>query len=51
LEEKEATTQKDGDRVEELVLRDEIGAGRHVLPGIRVLSLGSNPAQDWADLR
>ena len=32
-------------------LRGEIGAGRHVPPGVRVLSLCANPAQEWADLR
>ena len=40
-----------GGRSKELELRDELGAGRHVLPGVRVLSLSANPAQDWADLR
>ena len=30
-------------------LRGEIGAGRHVPPGVRVLSLRENPAQAWAD--
>jgi mitotic spindle assembly checkpoint protein MAD1 len=44
------------DKIEELEqtlfeLRGEIGAGRHVPPGVRVLSLSANPAQDWADLR
>ena len=28
-----------------------MGAGRHVPPGVRVLSLSANPAQEWADLR
>ncbi|KAI0942237.1 hypothetical protein AcW1_002917 [Taiwanofungus camphoratus] len=31
-------------------LRGEIGAGRHLPPGVRVLSLKNNPAQQWADL-
>ena len=31
-------------------LRGEIGAGRHLPPGVRVLSLRDNPAQQWADL-
>ncbi|OSX63139.1 hypothetical protein POSPLADRAFT_1181163 [Postia placenta MAD-698-R-SB12] len=31
-------------------LRGEIGAGHHVPPGVRVLSLRNNPAQQWADL-
>ncbi|KAG1856052.1 spindle assembly checkpoint component Mad1 [Suillus subalutaceus] len=32
-------------------LRGEIGAGNHVPPGMRVLSLRDNPAQQWTDLR
>ncbi|KZV66505.1 MAD-domain-containing protein [Peniophora sp. CONT] len=32
-------------------LRGEIGGGRHVPPGIRVLSFRDNPAQQWTDLR
>ncbi|KAH9979345.1 hypothetical protein BGW80DRAFT_1455049 [Lactifluus volemus] len=52
----EEASEKDRDRIEELEqtlfdLRGEIGAGRHVPPGVRVLSLRANPAQDWADLR
>jgi mitotic spindle assembly checkpoint protein MAD1 len=48
--------EKDGEKIEELEqtlfeLRGEIGAGRHVPPGVRVLSLSANPAQEWADLR
>ena len=31
-------------------LRGEIGAGRHLPPGVRVLSLRDNPAQQWEDL-
>jgi len=47
---------KDREKIEELEqtlfdLRGEIGAGRHVPPGVRVLSLCANPAQEWADLR
>ena len=47
---------KDNEKIEELEqtlfeLRGEIGAGRHVPPGVRVLSLSANPAQEWADLR
>jgi mitotic spindle assembly checkpoint protein MAD1 len=47
---------KDSEKIEELEqtlfeLRGEIGAGRHVPPGIRVLSLSANPAQEWSDLR
>ena len=48
--------EKDSEKIEELEqtlfeLRGEIGAGRHVPPGVRVLSLSANPAQEWADLR
>ncbi|KAG2135571.1 mitotic checkpoint protein-domain-containing protein [Suillus cothurnatus] len=32
-------------------LRGEIGAGNHVPPGMRVLCLSDNPAQQWTDLR
>jgi mitotic spindle assembly checkpoint protein MAD1 len=56
LEEQEEATGKDKEKIEELEqtlfeLRGEIGAGRHVPPGVRVLSLSANPAQEWADLR
>jgi mitotic spindle assembly checkpoint protein MAD1 len=49
LEEKEDATQKDGDKIEELRQTliepgSRIGAGRHVPPGVRVLSLRANPA-------
>ena len=49
LEEKEDATQKDGDKIEELrqtpiELCSEIGAGRHVPPGVPVLSLRANAA-------
>jgi len=48
--------EKDREKIEELEqalfeLRGEIGAGRQVPPGVRVLSLSANPAQEWADLR
>ena len=44
------------DRIEELEqtlfeLGGEIGAGRHVPPGVRVLTLRDNPEQQWVDLR
>ncbi|KIK95534.1 hypothetical protein PAXRUDRAFT_826920 [Paxillus rubicundulus Ve08.2h10] len=44
------------DKVEELEqvlfeLQGKIGAGNHVPPGIRVLCLRDNPAQQWSDLR
>ncbi|KAI6111850.1 spindle assembly checkpoint component Mad1 [Pisolithus croceorrhizus] len=32
-------------------LRGQIGAGNHVPPGMRVLCLRDNPAQQWNDLR
>ncbi|KAH8978120.1 MAD-domain-containing protein [Lactarius hatsudake] len=56
LEEKEEEAEKDREKIEELEqtlfdLRGEIGAGRHVPPGVRVLSLCENPAQNWTDLR
>lgn len=31
-------------------LRGEVGAGRHLPPGVRVLSLRENPAQEWVDM-
>lgn len=31
-------------------LRGEIGSGRHLPPGVRVLTMRENPAQHWADL-
>ena len=48
--------EKDREKIEELEqtlfeLRGEIGAGRHVPPGVRVLPLSMNPAQEWANLR
>ena len=54
--EKEEEAEKDKEKIEELEqtlfeLRGEIGAGRHVPPGVRVLSLCENPAQNWAELR
>ncbi|KAI9510349.1 MAD-domain-containing protein [Russula earlei] len=56
LDEKVEAAEQDRDKIEQLEqtlfeLRGEIGAGRHVPPGVRVLSLVANPAQDWADLR
>ena len=44
LDEKDKATQKDGETIEELELRGEIGAGRQVLPGLRLLSPSANPA-------
>jgi hypothetical protein len=58
LVEKEEAAEKVRDRIEleELEqtlfdLRGEIGARRHVPPGVCVLSLRTNPAQEWEDLR
>jgi mitotic spindle assembly checkpoint protein MAD1 len=56
LEKKEEEAEKDSEKIEQLEqtlfeLRGEIGAGRHVPPGVRVLSLCANPAQNWSDLR
>ena len=31
-------------------LQGEIGGGRHIPPGVRVLSLRDNPASQWEDL-
>jgi len=44
------------DKIEELEqtlfeLRGKIGAGNHVPPGVRVLCMRDNPAQQWTDLR
>lgn len=54
--EAEAEADKHAERAEKLEqtlfeLRGEIGAGHHVPPGMRVLSLRQNPAQEWADTR
>lgn len=55
LEEATAAAEKHLEQVDTLEqtlweLRGEIGAGHHVPPGVRVLSLRNNPAQQWADL-
>ncbi|KAI0781689.1 spindle assembly checkpoint component Mad1 [Irpex lacteus] len=55
LGEAEVETGKHLEKIEELEqtlfdLRGEIGGGRHVPPGVRILSLRDNPAQQWADL-
>ncbi|TFK81214.1 MAD-domain-containing protein [Polyporus arcularius HHB13444] len=55
LKEAEEQTEKHLEQIEELEqtlfeLRGEIGAGRHLPPGVRVLSLRDNPAQQWEDL-
>ncbi|KAG1792783.1 spindle assembly checkpoint component Mad1 [Suillus plorans] len=51
---KDLTRQKDNIEILEQTLfelRGEIGAGNHVPPGMRVLCLRDNPAQQWTDLR
>ncbi|KAI0822086.1 MAD-domain-containing protein [Trametes gibbosa] len=55
LKEVEDQTEKQFEKIEELEqtlfeLRGEIGAGRHLPPGTRVLCLRENPAQQWEDL-
>ncbi|TBU44830.1 MAD-domain-containing protein [Dichomitus squalens] len=55
LREAETESEKQLEQIEELEqtlfeLRGEIGAGRHLPPGVRVLSLHDNPAQQWEDL-
>jgi mitotic spindle assembly checkpoint protein MAD1 len=55
LAESEAEIVKNLEQIEELEqtlfdLRGEIGGGRHIPPGVRVLSLRDNPAQQWTDL-
>lgn len=56
LEEARATIKVHEDKVENLEqtlweLRGKIGAGNHVPPGMRVVCLRDNPAQQWNDLR
>lgn len=56
LEEARKTVKVHEDKVEALEqtlfeLRGKIGAGNHVPPGMRVLCLRDNPAQQWSDLR
>lgn len=51
---KDLTRQKDNIEILEQTLfelRGEIGTGNHVPPGMRVLCLRDNPAQQWTDLR
>lgn len=55
LKQAQDETAKYVDKIEELEqtlfeLRGEIGAGRHLPPGTRVLCLRENPAQQWEDL-
>jgi len=56
LEEARSAVKVHEDKVEELEqtlfeLRGKIGAGNHIPPGMRVLCLRDNPAQQWNDLR
>ncbi|KAG6336210.1 hypothetical protein ID866_2887 [Astraeus odoratus] len=56
LEQARTTIKTQEEKVEELEqtlweLRGKIGAGQHVPPGMRVLCLRDNPAQQWSDLR
>lgn len=55
LQEAEAANEKYLEQIENLEqtlfeLRGEIGAGRHLPPGVRVLTMRDNPAQQWVDL-
>ncbi|OCH91982.1 MAD-domain-containing protein [Obba rivulosa] len=55
LQEAEVASEKHLEQIEELEqtlfeLRGEIGAGRHLPPGVRVLSMKENPARQWFDL-
>jgi len=52
----EAESKENINKIEELEqslfeLSGEIAGGRHVAPGIRVLSMKDNPEQEWFDLR
>ena len=56
LKDARADITSQSERIEELEQRlfdpgGEIGAGRHIPSGTRVLSLRQNPAQEWADAR
>ncbi|OBZ72934.1 Spindle assembly checkpoint component mad1 [Grifola frondosa] len=56
LENAEAASEKQLEQIEELEqtlfdLRGEVGAGRHLPPGVRILCMQENPAQQWTDLR
>ncbi|KAI0667550.1 MAD-domain-containing protein [Trametes maxima] len=55
LKEAEEASEKHLEKIEQLEqtlfeLRGEVGAGRHLPPGTRVLCLRENPAQQWEDL-
>lgn len=56
LERAEAESKENIRRIEELEqslfeLSGEIAGGRHVPPGVRILSMKENPEQEWFDLR
>jgi mitotic spindle assembly checkpoint protein MAD1 len=56
LSEAKSASEQQLEKIDELEqtlfeLRGEIGAGNYVPPGVRVLSLKQNPAQEWSDLR
>jgi len=56
LSETEAASEEQLEKIKKLEqilfeLQGEIGAGNHVPPGVRVLALKQNPAQEWSDLR
>lgn len=56
LERVEAEAKQNIGRIEKLEqylfdLSGEIAGGRHVPPGVRVLSMKENPEQEWFDLR
>ncbi|CAL1701807.1 unnamed protein product [Somion occarium] len=55
LRELESTTESQVEQIDKLEqtlfeLQGEIGGGRHIPPGVRVLSLRDNPASQWEDL-
>ncbi|KAF8970914.1 spindle assembly checkpoint component Mad1 [Flammula alnicola] len=56
LQNAEVEMKQNLDKIEELEqtlfeLRGEIAGGRHVPPGVRILSMADNPEQQWFDLR
>lgn len=55
MQELETTTESQLEQIDKLEqtlfeLQGEIGGGRHIPPGVRVLSLRDNPASQWEDL-
>lgn len=56
LESVQAEAKENIDKIDELEqtlfeLRGEIAGGRHVPPGVRILTMQDNPEQQWFDLR